>query len=505
MSNSLELVAVYFDGQEMKIENIHIYIFKKINEHDRVVIKGDVKAENYDHYIEKASSETDIEIKFKDDNKGLLNFSGILNEITDIAEGVEHNAVYHMIIKSQAYTKQMDVKQINRSFQHECETYDERIDSILEKYPGADWKNEACTGEQTNDFRLQKWETDYKFILRLASLKNACVICDSRHKVPKFYFGKEEHPDKGELEKYNYKVIKDIAKYRLMTENKWHYRQWIGELSEIDCIRYKIMLREDEEALDIGDKVVYKGMSLYVNESQTEVRDHKKYCIYYLGSKNSLKCPEFYNEKITGLSLIGQVIDVKDNHLKLWLDIDRNDGRDQPIENAKWFEYRTSYATKYCMPEINDYVNLFFPRNDEMDAIGLDSIKQNPEGGYMRNNELPEYPLGNNSQILPFVRSAHDPDVKMITTKPGRSLAFCEDCIKIVFDDDTYVVLHDNEGIALYTKNNIRIQADKNIQMTAKKQIKIKAKERVLLNSGASVIDVKPKIIKVKSDDVDMN
>ena len=171
------------------------------------------------------------------------------------------------------------------------------------------------------------------------------------------------------------------------------------------------------------------------------------------------------------------------------------------------------------MPELNDIVNLHFPTTSEQDAFGLNSLKQNPEGGYARNNsptsqenssEKPgeESTSGSGAtepQGVDFARSASDPNVKMLTTKSGRMILLGPDSITIQYDGGTSVVLSDSDGIVLKTSQDVTICATGFINAVAEKDIVLMADEKITIRNQQSSIELEPGSITIKSDDTKMN
>lgn len=496
MTNILEIVTIFFNNQEMQIENIHVIIRKEPNKHDTAIITGHVKADQYDTYVEKASSATEISIIFKDNKNEILNFYGIIDRIEDTTEGVDANALFHIRVQASSFSKLLDIKKIKKSFQDINQLVSDELEELLKEFDNIDFTNEAAEGKIASKFRLIYRETAYEYIIRRASQYNQPIICNSNSPQLRFRFGINNYPDKGELTRYSYSVLKDLERFREMQKNNYY-----ENVQELDFIQFKIELRADEEPLEISDSVTYKDIKFIIKKSITEIRDHKLYCTYYLGNINSLKVKTVYNEQISGISILGKVIAVENNMIKLHLVIDET----QDVNTAYWFDYKAHYATEFIMPEINDFVNLYFPTHNDDAPTGLNSLKQDPKKGYMRTDEPPNYPLGAGSPILDFVQEAHDPDTKMIVTKYGRTIALKDDSIYIILDDDNYIKILEDEGITIYTNKHLNVQANKNITMKAKKDIKIEAEDSIIINSGASKIEIKPEIIKIQSEQTDIN
>lgn len=495
-----EYVKVYFNGEELEIDDIHVMSTSAINEHVSVTVTGMVRADIYDTYVQSATSAIQVTVKHTIKGATSYLYEGLLTRIRAKAEGAgAENSVYFIKIESLSYTCLLDIQKKHRSFQDIQMMFDALIQEVLADYDGADYINNAADGEAIAVFTLQYSDTDWEFLKRQVSKFEQALFPDATLPAPKIQFGTPKGVDRGELDQYDYTISKNLMKYLEYAQNQYEH-----EISEFDFMEYEIF---DEYALEtfmLGDKVTYQESSLRICHIVSEIKDNKLYNTYSLATEDGLKMPRLANGDIQGLSIPGKVLDVQDNRIKLHLEIDE----EQDKETAYWFDYATFYATWYGMPEINDYVNLHFPTVDERTAIGLNSFKQNPSGGYTRNNQ-PQTPPNGSAAGMPgpidFEAFATDPAVKMLVTKAGRKIALGPDSVTVEFSEDTYLVLHDTEGIVLYTTQDISMYAAKSIYATAGEDIYLTAEEKIVLENESSLLEVLPGSIRVRSNDTKMN
>ena len=316
--------------------------------------------------------------------------------------------------------------------------------------------------------------------------------------------------DRGVLGQYEYTVTKRLDSYSEHRMNELVYG-----INEFDYMEYEVLDECAKEVFELADRVSYQGISLYISQITCEIKDNCLYNTYKLATEYGLKMPIIKNEEIQGISVPGRVIGVQKNLLKLHLEIDRK----QPVETARWFDYAAFYATWYCMPEIGDIVNLHFPTASEQDAIGLNSLKQNPEGGYTRNNVNTAQEGGSEEpgmestgdqrtekhEGVNFAQSASDPNVKMLTTKSGRMVLLGPDSVTIQYDGGTFVTLSDSGGIVLRTSKDVSICAVGHINAVAEKDIVLMADEKITIRNQQSSIELEPGSIIIKSADTKMN
>lgn len=495
-----EKVTVYVDGSEIEIDDIHVQITNKINQHVEAIITGRVHAGIYDQRVKTATNETEISIKHIINGMESLQYEGLISAIQAKAYSAKNElAVYFLNIKAISHSYLLDVLNKSRSFQNEEKTFDAFLEKIFQDYPKAQFINNTISGQQLEAWILQYNVTDWKLIKQEVSKFEQGLFVDARRPTVQIHFGTPEGKNRGELETYDYTIAKTLHMYSEYSENELEH-----SMDEIDVLYYTIVDRYAKETFWLGDMVIYQDISLYIAEVFSEIKDNKLYNTYKLASKDNLKRPRLANYQLQGLSIPGKVLDVEKNLLKLHLEIDE----EQPIDTAKWFDYATFYATWYGMPEINDIVNLHFPTVDERDAIGINSFKQNPEGGYTRNNEVktPENTsaFGNKGPI-DFVTSASDPAVKLLTTKAGRMIELGPDRICIQYSDGTYIILHDSDGIQLYTNKDIACYAEGEINLDAKQRVHVQAQEGITIQCKSSVLSMSPSKIHVMADDKKIN
>jgi phage baseplate assembly protein gpV len=188
------------------------------------------------------------------------------------------------------------------------------------------------------------------------------------------------------------------------------------------------------------------------------------------------------NNKISGCSLFGKVLDTARDNIKIHLEIDES----QDIGTAYWYPYASMYASSgetgwYCMPEIGDTVRLYHPENEEARAMAINSLK-------------PHSPDEDVETLDPGHRMA-DTDVKYLRTAFGKEIKFRPDGIDIIAKDGTvFMTLNDDGTVLLNANDKMSFTAMNDIRMKAK-NISIEATEHVLLRSKGSSVDMKRDII----------
>lgn len=452
-------------------ELVELRLEKKINHHTMLYFTGVVAEELKDSDIDKTKCETQVEVNLVSDSENTPLFKGVaLNVEIKAVRGV-----YYIEVEAVSHTYILDVMLKSRSFQNKGMAYSGLVKKVISDFAGADFMDVASNGKSIEKFTMQYQETDWEFLKRMASRFNAGLVPDSISDKPKFYFGVHEGASNKSLEEYHYCVRKKISDFRNSSEN------YIKGIDENDFIYYEV---ETGEFMDIGCKVDFKGKSLFVCESVSQMEEGILRHHYILTPKKGLSQNNLYNDKIIGLSIEGEVLEVSKDNVKVHLEIDK----EQSAGEAWWFSYSSGYTAEgnsgwYCMPELKDHVLVHFPDNKEENGISISSVRKDSEKA--TNNKV------------------DNPDVKYFRTKSGKELMFSPEEILIsAKDGEIFIKLNEKEGIQIYstkpvkitTKEDLVMVADKNVVITAKDNINLTCKDSSITMDGT--VSLKGKEVK---------
>ncbi|MCX7748285.1 MAG: phage late control D family protein [Clostridia bacterium] len=420
-----------------EIKSIYdLRIVKQVNEHVRAWITGVIPEDKKDSYIEKSKSSDEIEILQEDKSSVSTLFRGIITNMAIRSV----RGIHYIEIEALSHTYTLDLKRKSRSFQNKEMKYTHLIEKVVKDYPEANFIDTATGGMNTGRFILQYNETDWEFMKRMASHFNAGLVADISSNKPKFWFGTPQGSKKGKLEDFHFRVTKKLADFKISSSN---HNEGI---TERDFIYYEM---ETDRLLSIGDSVNFGDKTLFVYQAVTSIKNSILRHDYALTSQKGLSQDRRLNKKAKGASLEGKVIDIKDDHVRVFLNIDK----EQKKEEAFWFPYSTFYTTEgntgwYCMPELNDSVKLYFPTDKEEEGIVASSIRRNKSS---------------TDKIL-------DPDIKYMRTRFGKEMMYTDSQVQITGKDDRiYVKFHEEEGVEIYSDKNVLIEAKHNMLIDAKK------------------------------------
>ncbi|MEC1180052.1 hypothetical protein P9B03_16240 [Metasolibacillus meyeri] len=431
---------------------------KKINEHARLYMTAIVPEEMRDQYVEMAEKQTTIEVNQLDAQGAATPlFKGMILEIKiQMVRGI-----YYMEMEAASSTYQLDIKQNTRSYQDKEMSYAALFKQLGASYTGFDVIDEATQGAKLENFTLQYRETEWQLLKRLASRFNTGLVPATTFAQPKFYFGIPDGHEQGKLEDYHYTTRKNLAGYLRYTEN--------GQqgMMEQDFLYYEM---ETDSVFALGDTVTFNGQKLYVHAIHTTMKDGLLKHLYTLSTESGMKQPEVFNEAIAGLSLEGKVLEVAKDHVKVHLTIDDK----QDKRKAHWFLYTTPYTAEgnsgwYAMPEVNDFVHVYFPTQQEEEGVASHSIRKNRETS--GTNKL------------------DDPTTKYYRTAFGKEIKMSPNEIVITAQDGSvFIRLNEASGIELYSKGAIQLTSQADISVNAGKKIFVSAEEEISLTCQGSSI-----------------
>lgn len=452
------------------VENLKI---KKVpNEHTTLYITGILAEDLEDSYVQEAIAQKTIKVSVLTDDEPRVIFSGIINTIEVRARA----NIFHITIEAVSHSNKLDIELVRRSYQELSMTYEDLMQEAVTRYEG-ETMDKITDGKTIDNFILQYDETPWQFVKRMASRFNVPLIPEDILDEPKVYIGLPDRDEVGNLEDFTYNIKKEAAMYRDSTEN---YKE---QAFENDFIYYEIF---SEKIFEISNKVTFKDRTLYINEVLIELTEGIFRNIYKLTDTKGFHINIIKNEKIIGLSLDGEEIDVAKDDVKIKLDIDR-----EYNSGECWFKYSTPYTSDngggfYCMPEIGEKIRLYMPDWDDEHAYSTSCIREQFATGGERG----------------------DPDIKYWRTLAGKEIMFTPSGIKIrCLDDEIFINLTEDEGIIVNSNKPINIIANEgaSIGMYAEGKIVMAAEKEFDAFCNGSQINMKSGKTKIRGNSIGEN
>lgn len=439
-------------------ELFELKISRRLNEHIRLSFTGVIPADLKDKYIHETESDTKVEVNQRDASGKIRPlFKGPVTQV----QVKTVRDIYYLQVEAVSATYNLDIQVKSRSFQNINQGYTDLINQVIADYPGAAVNDSVTENVKTNQLIMQYLETDWQFIKHLAGHFFAPIIPAGVFAEPKFYFGLPDGDVKGDLDNYHYSVKKKIGDYRNSSEN------YNPDLQETDFIFYEL---ETDQVFELGDLITFKKRKLYVYEATTLMRQGILKHNYLLAPQGGLSRNPIYNPRLIGASVQGRVLEVSKDKVRVHLEIDP----EQAVEEAYWFPYSSAYTAEgnsgwYCMPEIGDFVQVYFPDHEESNAIATGSVRKDTEDS--ENNKV-----GN-------------PDIKYFRTKSGKELMLApKEVLLSAKDGEIFIRLHDDDGIQIYSKRQIKLISKEDLNIESRKKVLVSAEEAINLTCKASNI-----------------
>lgn len=428
----------------LKIEDIEIEW--KPNEHGTLKMKCLLDDKYNFKYAIEASTEDKICIyeELENGEKSII-FNGLIQNVRT----TNVNGIYYLEIDGISSSFKLDIEEKSRSFQDTEMTYDEVIMEIFKDYKGFGYTQCMDEPKKIGKPLFQYKETDFDFIKRLASQLGLDLVCDIINLNNMFYFGRPTGENYILEDEINYRAYKNLEKY-------YKVLQTFGiNFHDTDYFYYEV---DKREKMNIGDVVEFKYKELYVNQYKAKLYHGELIYTYRLCRERGIWQDKIDNLKLRGVSLEGKVLAVKDELVKLHLDIDK----EQDINEAYWFTFAPPTGNvMYSMPIVGTNALLYFPNVSRENPIVIGCVRKNG-GTYEKFSDV------NN---------------RYYTTEHKNQLAMVPQSISFTCSGNPglNVTLDDNEGVT--------IKSDKDITLTAPNEVIMRTKTKVTI-TGTNKLEV---------------
>lgn len=446
-------------------------IQQSLNKHATMKLTGMIDEQYKDNYMKLTKEYKDIEVYTQDEETNCkILFRGIVkSEQIRFVQGI-----YYLELEGISYTYLLDIKKKKQTFQDVTLSPQEIITHIMNEYEQWDVQDTLTRKEGVGQFLIQYKETDWEFLKRIASLYHNPVLPMINYKTPKLVFGSKTGKNIGDLLQFNYVVSKDLDCYSKAKNNR------LPEIKLEDAVIYSIISREEYE---IGDTARFQERVMKIRSKRCEMVGGELQFEYDLTTENAFLQGDRYNKNIVGTSLKATVLERVNDKVKVQFAIDKVV---QSKDKAWEFPYMTPYSANghsgwYCMPEVGDTVNIYFPSTHEADAVAQNSIRSGKAKG---------------DKIT-------DPTVKYFRTADGKEIKFSKDEICISCNN-AYIRLTEGAGIEIVSSGNVNIASEKKLTLQANKELHIHADEQIKMDCKSSEI-VMNKNIDISGEDVRIN
>lgn len=472
-------ISIHFNRLRIspyEIEHLlDLRIEQSFNEHGTLYFKGLLSNEKKDSYVGYTSGNINVALSAAAESGGeSVLFQGVVNHVE---VGVMQE-MYYIEVYAVSYSSLLDITKKSRSFQNKKMTYEKLFRQVTGAYPGADIMDTVSDNAPTNKLIVQHRETDWEFLKRLASHFNTGLVCDTRFDRPVNYVGIPQIQSI-KLNCFNYSVKKDMKRFKQLSENG------VKDLHENDFIYYEV---ETDKAAYIGDEVMLQNKKLYIARIISVVNKGVFVNRCTLASEKGLSQIFQYHDRIAGGSFNGHITEVKNDRVKVKLDMDKGHDFGTPC----FFPYSTIYSSQdgsgwYCMPEIGDSVRIYFPDGEEDHAYAISSVHEQVDPSLQQQGTQGGAASGAAGGAGAYSGQRDDPNVKSLRNASGKEIRLTPDGIYIIAEGAT-ITLTDENGIEIASKNDISFKSEQNIILSAGEDVFIKGTAEVCLRSESATV-----------------
>lgn len=379
----------------------------KPNEHAVLIMNGYLNTKEKYHLSEAYGSKIRLRLEEGD----VILFHGYIVDVR-----VDHVGNTREIrLRAASASFRIDRKLESESFQNPEETYAE----IARKTAESAGARVICTegiGIPIEKPVIRYQETAWQFSMRLASGLGTCIVPDIVTGERDFWFGMRKGVSIPSLEseEYTLDTCRDRDGGKVTTIYKVKSREFykIGDRTTLNGVEWKVC----------GVKAVYQKGELTFR--------------YFLKQEEIVEA--IYLDCFTGLGLKGTIAEVKNEQVRIVLDIDEGCETGQYFYN--W--YPETGNSLYAMPEPGTRAVLCFGERDEREGFVMHSLPNSMKERWNR-------------------KSRH------LDTKEGNMLHLDEESIAISKEGNRTVCLG-NRFISANSAGKLRIVAEGSVKMSAK-------------------------------------
>ena len=394
-----------------------------VNEHGWAAVEGEA-GENALEQLQGAVAGREQVIMVRDETGAEQPlFAGVIRS----AGLITYGGYNRFRIELQSGTIQMDQVKRSRSFQDVAQTYSQVAQRVASGYEDGAVIPTVGLDKPLEAPVIQYRETDWEFLKRLASWCGGVVVPETHYAYPRIWFG---FPDRA----FTCTFPEDCYTSGISQR----YYELGGPAAgnrRADFFYYDV---PSSQMCDLGWYTVFRGQEFLICEKWAKLERGELLFTYRLGKPGLGYGRKEYNDKISGMTILGEVLSTKRETVCLKLDIDEGWAPGGPYP----YTWRPETGNMmYCMPQVGTRVSLYFPSCDEQAAIAVNCVRTN----------------GSSCARM------SDPSRRSFVTEHGKEMNLYPREMSFLGGANGTVKLEDETGITFSTDKKIRIIANQSI------------------------------------------
>ena len=194
---------------------------------------------------------------------------------------------------------------------------------------------------------------------------------------------------------------------------------------------------------DLGWYTVFKEQEFLICEKWAKLERGELTFTYRLGKPGLGWGRKQYNDKISGMTILGEVLSTERETVRLKLDIDEGWNPGSPYA----YTWRPETGNMmYCMPQAGTRVSLYFPNYDEQEAMVVNCVRTNGAS----------------------CARMSDSSKRSFVTEHGKEMNLYPEELSFLGGSNGSIKIADEDGISFNTDKKIAIWAKENVCLKAK-------------------------------------
>ncbi|MGN0161108.1 MAG: phage baseplate assembly protein V [Lachnospiraceae bacterium] len=429
-----------------RIRNLTIQ--HSVNAHGICHIEGEINQQAAEEIIQRVDESFALQLTTGVEGQPSRLFYGAVSKIRMEKE----NSYAVIILDGITSSGRIDSKRASSTFQNTSQTYGQLLNGMLS---GRGSVQVMTSDKPVGTFIMKCDETDWEFVVRMASRLGAPACINIISQKPQIYIGIPPVSKEIAVDTVSFGVEKDVLLNGSAAQTIKSY-----------------------EYAYLGDAVRLNGKSYRVKSVKAELVDGLLECSYGCSTQSGFIMPKMENTQASGRMMRGIVQKVEADRVQVFFN-----SMDSSYDNGGdwWFPYSTAYSSQdgsgwYSMPSEGDEVRVFFPSGNEGEAFAAGAVAK-----HVRADVKDKAWSGVNGK-------------EILMTKDGLIIT-CK-------NQKIYIKLSDESGIEIISDQNINVTSGTNVNIAAGDTIKIIAENEVVIGTAESHLNMRKEGISATGNNI---